>query len=142
MHAVEVILTEDPLDPEALRKSVEHVELGGVVVFCGEVRARTDDLVTTELEYVAYEQMAIHQMRQVASEASIRWDASVAVAHRLGTLVPGDIAVVTVAACAHRADAFEACKFLIDRIKDVVPIWKVEERPSGAIPPDPGAASE
>lgn len=126
MRPIEAVLTHEVLDPEAMRKSVEHSDLGGVVVFCGEVRSHTGGTPTYGLAYEAYEEMALLQLRRIAAEASVRWSAAVSVAHRLGNLLPGDIAVVTVAACEHRAEAFECCRWLIDRIKDDVPIWKRE----------------
>lgn len=119
-------LTDSPLDPEALRRSVEHPTHGGVVVFCGEVRSVTEGVSTDHLTYEAYAEMAIAQMRVLCEEAMRRWNARVAVAHRTGVLEPGEIAVVTVAACPHRAEAFECCQFLIDAIKADVPIWKHE----------------
>src|SRR4051812_45496401 len=116
-----IVLTSEPLEPEALRSAVESHDRGGVVVFCGEVRAVTGDEVTEQLDYEAYEEMAIAHMTRIADETEARFDAHVAVAHRTGVLKPGEIAVVTVAACPHRAEAFEACRYLIDRIKEDVP---------------------
>ena len=124
--AVHIELTESPLDPEHLRKRVEDPTLGGVVVFCGEVRSITGSTPTDKLFYEAYQEMALEQMRALANQAAHRWSANVAVAHRLGELLPGDIAVVCVAACAHRNEAFDCCRFLIDAIKADVPIWKKE----------------
>lgn len=124
MSVVAVSLTHEPLDPEAFRRGVESPELGGVVLFCGEVRSLTDGVATASLTYEAYEEMATQQMQAICEEAAERWRANVAVAHRLGTLQPGEIAVVAVAACAHRAEAFECCRFLIDRVKADAPIWK------------------
>ncbi len=100
--------------------------MGGVVVFCGEVRSLTGEEVTSSLVYESYEDMAVAQMRKIAEEAVGRWQARVAVGHRTGELKPGEIAVVCAAACAHRAEAFDCCRFLIDRIKADVPIWKAE----------------
>ena len=122
-----VLLTDEPLNPEALRRSVEDPTLGGVVVFCGEVRSVTRGEPTQALEYEAYPEMAVAQMRAIALSAQERWGGRVAVAHRTGRLVPGEIAVVTVAACGHRAEAFACCQFLIDQIKADVPIWKRDE---------------
>ncbi len=116
----------EPLEAKAMLEAVKSDLLGGVVLFSGEVRSQTDTQVTTRLHYEAYEDMALSQMRLIAAEAASRWSANVAVAHRTGELLPGEAAVITVAACAHRAEAFECCKFLIDRIKEDVPIWKKE----------------
>ena len=121
-----ILLTHEPLDPEVLRQKVEDETKGGVVVFCGEVRSVTGSETTEKLVYEAYADMANGQMTKVAAEAAHRWNANVAVAHRLGELKPKEIAVVCVAACAHRAEAFECCRFLIDEIKKDVPIWKAK----------------
>jgi len=128
-----VALTREPIDPEAIRRSLESTELGGVVVFCGEVRSLTADLQTSRLEYESYEAMALEQMRMIAASCTSKWKANVACVHRIGELQPGEIAVVTAAACAHREEAFQCCKELIDRIKEDVPIWKKEFGPSGEI---------
>lgn len=121
-----LLLTHNPLDPEDLRKRVEDPTRGGVVVFCGEVRSITGDTNTSYLTYESYSEMALKQMQAIAQEAQTKWQAKVAVAHRLGEVLPGEIAVVCAAACAHRAEAFDCCRFLIDRIKEDVPIWKLE----------------
>lgn len=120
-------LTEGPIDPEAVRRSVEDKSLGGVVIFVGEVRAVTDGKPTEKLHYECYREMALRQMEKIAGEAKSKWHARVAMVHRLGEMRPGDIAVVTAAACAHRFEAFECCKYLIDRLKEDVPIWKNED---------------
>lgn len=119
-----VELLDTPLEPESLRRRCESPLKGGVVVFCGEVRSVTGDETTEFLEYEAYVEMAVKQMEKIAEEAASRWEAHVAVSHRTGRLIPGEVAVVCVAACAHRAEAFECCRFLIDRVKADVPIWK------------------
>ena len=110
---------------------VEAPELGGVVVFCGEVRSLTGTLETSKLEYEAYEAMALEQMREIAASCASKWKGNVACVHRIGELAPGEIAVVTVAACPHRDQAFQCCRELIDRIKEDVPIWKKEFGPDG-----------
>lgn len=104
--------------------AVKNEALGGVVTFCGDVRSQTDGERTTRLFYETYEQMALEQMGSIAEQAAQRFEANVAVAHRLGEILPGETAVICIAACAHRAQAFECCRFLIDQIKADVPIWK------------------
>jgi len=126
-----VALSHDPLDPETIRKALESDELGGVVVFCGEVRSLTGEMQTSKLEYEAYEAMAVEQMKLIAASCASKYKANVACVHRLGEMQPGDIAVMTAAACAHRNAAFDCCRELIDRIKDDVPIWKKEFGPGG-----------
>jgi molybdopterin synthase catalytic subunit len=127
-----VELSREPLDVAALQARVREDKLGGIVTFTGEVRAVTGDRLTDKLFYEAHESMAKAQMTQIAQEEADRFDANVAVVHRLGELQPGDTAVVCVAACAHRAQAFECCRRLIDRIKEDVPIWKKEFGPDGS----------
>lgn len=131
MKAPIVALTNQPIDPDAIRKSLESPELGGVVIFCGEVRSVTGELETEKLEYEAYEEMATAQMFRIAEECASKWQGNVACVHRIGELMPGEIAVVTAAACAHRDAAFACCRELIDRIKQDVPIWKKEFGPGG-----------
>lgn len=126
-------LQREPIDPELIRRSLEGTDAGGVVLFCGEVRAITGEVRTERVVYTAYEQMALEQMERLAKEAAERWNARVALVHRLGELRPGDIAVVTAAATAHRAEAFDACRFLIERLKADVPIWKQEFGPDGSV---------
>jgi molybdopterin synthase catalytic subunit len=126
-----VWLLDEPLDVSTLADSVKDVRYGGVVTFSGEVRSITGDLDTSKLIYEAHKGMALAQMERIAQEAANRWDANVAVAHRIGELLPGDVAVYCVAACAHRAEAFDCCRHLIDRIKEDVPIWKKEFGASG-----------
>lgn len=126
-------LQPEPIDPELIRRSLEGTDAGGVALFCGEVRAVTGEVRTERVVYTAYEPMALAEMERLAKQAAERWDARVAVVHRLGELLPGDIAVVTAAACAHRAEAFAACRFLIERLKADVPIWKQEFGPDGSV---------
>ena len=119
-------LQHKPLNEAELLDAVRNIRFGGISLFSGDVRAETGGQVTKKLHYEAYEDMALKQMEAMAQEAADRWDANVAVAHRLGEILPGETAVVCVAACAHRAEAFECCRFLIDKIKEDVPIWKRE----------------
>jgi len=126
-----VSLELDPIDVVGIVELVKDDRFGGVVTFTGEVRAVTGDMDTSKLIYEAHSSMAVAQMKKIAEAAASRWDANVAVAHRIGELLPGDVAVVCVAACAHRAEAFDCCRFLIDRIKEDVPIWKKEFGKSG-----------
>ena len=126
MSVKAVLLTRDRLDDAALTRMVETPALGGVVTFLGVVRNDTDGVATEALIYEAYEERALAEMRRICEAAVGRWDANVAAAHRLGKLMPGEVSVVTAAACAHRAEAFACCQFLIDRIKADAPIWKKE----------------
>ena len=121
-----IAITNGAIDTVQLMDVVRDLRFGGIVVFTGEVRAITGELDTSKLIYETHESMALAQMRKIAELASEKWDANVAISHRVGELLPGDTAVVCVAACAHRAQAFECCRYIIDQVKEDVPIWKKE----------------
>ena len=107
---------------------------GAVCVFDGIVRDNSRGRKTLYLDYEAYREMALEQMRGLASEAVTKFGVrDVAVVHRLGRLVVGETSVLIVVASAHRGAAFEACRWLIDTLKKTVPIWKKEQFVDGAI---------
>ncbi len=128
---VRVALSPEPIDVAALQELVRETKYGGVVTFTGDVRSVTGDRFTNRLFYEAHESMALVQMRKIAEEESASFSGNVVIVHRIGELQPGETAVVCIAACAHRAAAFDCCRNLIDRIKADVPIWKKEFGPSG-----------
>jgi len=120
-------LSEAPLDPERVAARVLGPDAGGVVHFVGAVRDRARGRAIRHLEYEAYPEMALREMERIADQAAQRWPGTrVAIAHRIGHLEIGDVAVVVVAAAPHRAEAFEACRHAIDTLKQTVPIWKKE----------------
>ena len=120
-------LSDRPLDAAAVLARVAGPGMGGIVVFVGAVRDEARGRSIRHLEYEAYPGMAEREMDRVASEAAERWPgARVAIAHRTGHLEIGEIAVVVAAAAPHRAEAFAACRFAIDTLKERVPIWKKE----------------
>ena len=120
-------LSEEPLDAGAVIARVAAPGMGGIAVFIGAVRDHARGREIRHLEYEAYPGMAEQEMDRVADEAAARWPgAQVAIAHRTGHLEIGDVAVVVAAAAAHRAEAFAACRFAIDTLKERVPIWKKE----------------
>ena len=120
-------LSEQPLDAGAVIARVAAPGMGGIAVFIGAVRDHARGREIRHLEYEAYPGMAEREMDRVADEAATRWPgAQVAIAHRTGHLEIGDVAVVVAAAAAHRAEAFAACRFAIDTLKQRVPIWKKE----------------
>jgi molybdopterin synthase catalytic subunit len=107
-------------------------DTGGVVTFVGTVRDHSRGHSIKFLEYEAYPEMAEREMEKIADAAAERWPGTrVAIAHRVGHLEIGDAAVVIVAAAPHRAEAFEACRFAIDALKQTVPIWKKEVATDG-----------
>jgi molybdopterin synthase catalytic subunit len=120
-------ISERPLDPGAVVARVSGPGRGGVVVFIGAVRDVARGRAIRQLEYEAYAGMAEREMEKIADAAASRWPgARVAIAHRVGQLAIGELAVVVAAAAPHRAEAFAACRFAIDTLKQTVPIWKKE----------------
>jgi molybdopterin synthase catalytic subunit len=108
--------------------------MGAVAVFVGVVRNSSEGKPVSALEYEAYEEMAIAKMRQIAEEARARWPqiGDVAIVQRVGHLEVGQLAVVIAVASPHRQEGcFEACRYAIDRLKQIVPIWKKEIGPLG-----------
>ncbi len=107
---------------------------GAVCVFDGIVRDNTRGRKTLHLDYEAYEEMALEQMRGLAAEAVTRFGVrDVALVHRLGRLFVGETSVLIVVASAHRGAAFDACRWLIDTLKKTVPIWKKEQFVDGVV---------
>ena len=120
------LVNRPPLLEEAIA-SVQDAARGGLVTFTGVVRAESRGKTVVRLTYEAYGAMAEKVLAGIAREAEARWPgAQLAVVHRVGVLVPGDVAVVIAAAAPHRAEAFEACRFAIERLKEDAPIWKRE----------------
>lgn len=125
-------LTMDPIDYHALVEAVRSPRCGAVALFLGTVRDRTGDEVTEYLDYDAYPPMAQAKMVEIEAEVRRRWTVeSVAMVHRLGRLSVGEVSVAAAVSSPHRAAAFEACRFAIDTLKEVVPIWKKENPPDG-----------
>lgn len=126
-------VTAEPLSVDAAVSAVLHPGAGAVVVFLGTVRAVTGDRRTAAIDYEAYEAMAEREMNRIAREATGRWPlVRLHMAHRTGRLEVGEVSVVVAASAPHRPDAFAACRWAIDRIKETVPIWKREIAPDGS----------
>lgn len=127
-----VRITSEPIDQVAVVEQVRSEAAGGVVSFLGTVRQLTSGRQTASLEYEAYPEMAERTMGEIEAEARRRWPIIEAVlVHRVGHLEPGQISVAIAVSCPHRQQAFEACQFLIDRVKEIVPIWKCENWADG-----------
>ncbi len=121
-----------PIDPRELEAAVSHPGAGAIVTFTGTVRDTSRGQQVTHLDYEAYAEMAVPQMRKIGQEIKDRWpEARVAMAHRSGHLEIGEASVVIAVSCPHRAEAFEACLWGIDRLKESVPIWKKEHAADG-----------
>ncbi len=122
-----ILLTETPIDLAAALAHVQTGSAGAVDVFIGTVRNQTAQKRVVRLEYEAYAPMALKKMEELAAAARRRWPVErLALIHRVGVLEIGEAAVVIAVSTPHRAEAFEACRWLIDTLKDVVPIWKKE----------------
>ncbi|HJO81139.1 MAG: molybdenum cofactor biosynthesis protein MoaE [SAR202 cluster bacterium] len=120
-------ITHDELDAKRIADLVADDGAGAVITFLGTTRDNTAGRQVRFLEYEAYRPMADQQLAKVAEEMSERWDLKgVAISHRLGRLAIGETSLVVAVSSAHRCDAYEASAFSIDRIKQIVPIWKKE----------------
>ena len=130
----QVLITENPLDPHAVTALVEGPGNGAVVTFIGSTRDETGGRRVLHLEYEAYPEMAERMLSRVVAEILERWGIpDVAVAHRIGRLEIGEASLVAAVASPHRADAFAACAYIVDRIKEFVPIWKKEFFEDGSV---------
>ena len=133
-------LIDGPIDVEALERGVADSGHGALVTFVGRARDRADDGRTViELEYEVYPEMAAAVLAEIAATAEARWDAAAAVAHRHGVVPIGEAAVAIVTAAKHRAEAYEASRFIIEAIKERLPIWKRERFADGSEWKRPGA---
>ncbi|HYU14759.1 MAG TPA: molybdopterin converting factor subunit 1 [Candidatus Acidoferrum sp.] len=126
-------LVDQPLSLDRVVAAVSSPDAGGVVTFTGVVRRQSGGRAVERLEYEAYREMAEKVIGRLCDEIESEIaGARVAVEHRTGKLAVGDVAVVIAASAPHRAEAFAACRALIDRLKERVPIWKKEIGPDGA----------
>ena len=131
---VRVEILEGVLPTEEVMTDIKAGADGAVCVFDGIVRNNTRGRETLYLDYEAYREMALEQMRSLAAQAMLRFAVrDVALLHRLGRLQVGESSVLIVVASAHRGQAFEACRWLIDTLKQQVPIWKKETFVDGAV---------
>jgi MoaE-MoaD fusion protein len=129
-----LLLVRDPIDQTALIDHVREPEDGAVVTFDGCVRNHSQGRRTLYLDYEAYEGMALGKIREIADQIHEKFAIHrVAIAHRLGRLGIGETSVFIAISSAHRAAAFDACRFAIDTLKRTVPIWKKEYFEDGAV---------
>jgi molybdopterin synthase catalytic subunit len=120
-------VTSDPLDIQALLPAVSAAELGAVITFLGLVRDHNQGRRVRHLVYEAYVPLAEKALQRIVAEAQEQWPSvRLAVHHRTGKLGIGEASVAIAAGSAHRADAFAACRYAIERVKQIVPIWKHE----------------
>lgn len=120
-------VTPEPLSGDAVAAKVVNPYSGAAVVFLGTVREFTAGRRTVRLEYEAFAEMAVEKMREIGADIETRWPgAQVAMSHRVGRLDITEASVVIAVATPHRSDAFLACRWAIDRLKEIVPVWKKE----------------
>lgn len=127
-----VRLTREPIDFAALAESVRDPHCGAVALFLGTVRDLTGEQVTVFLDYDAYAPMAEKKLAAIEAEVRQRWPvAGVAMVHRLGRLGVGEVSVAVAVSSPHRGEAFDALRYAVDTLKELVPIWKKENAPDG-----------
>ncbi|MGQ0668308.1 MAG: molybdenum cofactor biosynthesis protein MoaE [Actinomycetota bacterium] len=127
-----VRITAGPLDSQEAVEFVSDPGAGGICVFLGTVRDHSDAGSVTGLRYEAWEELAEKRLREIAAEMFERWPTKrIALLHRTGALGIGEVSVVVACSAPHRAEAFEACRHGIERLKEDVPIWKKEALVSG-----------
>jgi|SRR5579864_5994400 len=128
------VLQREPIDTQRVLSGLKRGEDGAAVIFEGVVRNQTRGRKTLYLDYEAYEEMAVQQMESLAEQALTKFQVrDVSIVHRLGRMEIGETSVLMVVASAHRAAAFEACRWLIDTLKRTVPVWKKEYFEDGAV---------
>ena len=125
-------ILREPIDVRELEERASGFANGAVVTFIGQVRNRSRGRDVAYLEYDAYVPMAEKLLRKIAEEARQRWNAEVVIEHRIGRIELAEPSVVVCVGSPHRADAFDACRYCIDTLKETVPIWKKEVCPDGA----------
>jgi molybdopterin converting factor subunit 1 len=129
-----IAIGREPIDVAALEREVADPAAGAIVSFTGTTRRDNAGRKVLRLEYEAYEPMALSEMRKLAIDAGERWKiVRIAIAHRVGVVKIGETSVAIAVSAAHRGEAFEACRFAIDRLKEIVPIWKKEHFKGGEV---------
>ena len=131
-----VAVTADPLDLQALTQEVSRTAAadGAITSFIGLVRDHNQGRRVSYLEYEAYEPLAVRALNLIVEESAGVWPtARLAVHHRIGRLQIGEASIIIVAASPHRAEAFAACRYMIERVKQIVPIWKHEHFEGGDV---------
>jgi molybdopterin synthase catalytic subunit len=126
------VVTRDPIDVPALLAEVQDDGHGATTVFLGSVRSGPDDGPVEAIEYSAYEAMVVEEVARIVAEAAAHWPGTAyRVQHRVGRVPTGEPSIAVAASAAHRAEAFEACRYVIDQAKRRLPVWKREVMADG-----------
>ncbi|QEC75304.1 molybdenum cofactor biosynthesis protein MoaE [Mucilaginibacter ginsenosidivorax] len=134
MTNTQIILSANTLDIQACINWIMSPESGGIDVFIGTVRNATKGKTVLKLDFEAYEPMAISEMHKIASQAFDKWPVQkILIHHRTGELQVGEVPVIIAVSAAHRDAAFDACRYIIDTLKQTVPIWKKEAFEDGDV---------
>jgi len=127
-----ITITEKPIDVDKLLDYVSDQSSGASVLFTGTVRDHNEQDKVSKLHYEAYQEMAVKILQEIENEVHAKWKINKFIAiHRTGTLKVGEVSVAVAVSSGHRKEAFDACKFAIDSIKEKAPIWKKEFSESG-----------
>ena len=127
-------IVEQPIELDRLIHAVGRPDAGAIATFLGTTRDNNAGREVIHLEYEAYREMALREMERIGAEAIERFAVkSVAIVHRIGTVAIGEVSVAIAVSAGHRDAAFAACRFAIDRLKEIVPIWKKEHYRGGEI---------
>lgn len=130
---IELKISNQALDLLSCLEISKDLKSGGVATFIGSVRSKTKGKEVVRLEFECYEPMAIKEMKKIAESAIAKFAVrNVVIHHRIGVLYPGDVAVIIVVNDGHRKSVFDACRYIIDTLKETVPIWKKEVFEDGA----------
>ncbi len=129
----QVMLVDEPIDIAGLTRAVEADKYGAVATFAGNVRDHARGKRVVAIEYTAYRPLAQTQLERLAGEAEFKWGGTCAIAHRLGPIPIGEASVFIAYATPHRGEAFDACRWVIDTLKETVPIWKRETYEDGEV---------
>ncbi len=139
-------ITENPIDTDQVLKSVNSIHAGASVLFVGTTRQFTRGKETLKLDYECYQEMAIKKMSQLRDQAMAKWPVTeCSIIHRIGTVELGEASIAVAVSTPHRADSFAAAQWLVDTLKQEVPIWKREHWADGSpewVHPQPTAANQ
>jgi molybdopterin synthase catalytic subunit len=129
-----VELISEKISADKILSQLQDHSTGAVVLFLGRVRNQDKGRQVTQMNYEAYPEMALQKMTEIENEAKKRWPVKkMIMVHRTGRLQLGEVSVAIAVACPHRKEAFEACRFAIDTLKETVPIWKKEYFEDGEV---------